>query len=165
MFRCPHLTANDSCTISSALVGIPITVTPRTCTACSKTERPQALNIVTCSVAYHVAPSPTLLTTLRQLHKTTYNKPGTCLRNIFQKLGIFEGEACQCDEYATEMDLWGSDGCQQRIAEIIEHLNSQSISWFDTVKVVLGGYLSTHALVTEAIKCSRNRLECSKGHS
>jgi len=157
MDKCPYLTSSNSCNVASSLIGMPVTVTPRTCTACkTKTDRPQALNVVTCSIAYQVAPSTELLNTLRQLHRaTTFNKPGTCLRNVLKEIGIIKSDVCECDAYATEMDLWGTIGCYERRDAIIRHLNTQYVSWLDMVRVALAGYLTTGQLVDECLKRSK----------
>jgi hypothetical protein len=156
MRNCIHNNKN-TCNLATRLAGISVPVDKYTCTACNDTDRPQALNVVTVSIAYKYSKNPALLDTFNQLNNTYFNRPGTCLRRIFQKLGISEGETCGCDEYATLMDSWGTDGCIDRIPEIISHLNSQSVSWYDTLKVALGGYLTTKSLVEEAIKCSSVR--------
>lgn len=155
MLKCPYLTANNNCIIASGLIGEPVPVTPRTCNACLKTDKPKALNVVTCSVAYQVAPSQQLLITLRQLHKTTFNKPGSCLRLILKELGIVKEDHCQCDEYAAKMDLWGTEKCEERIPEIVEHLNTQEVSWLDMTRVLLTGHISTKSLVETAISRSK----------
>lgn len=155
--KCLYLTASNSCNVASSLIGKPVTVTPRTCEACTtKTDKPRSLNVVTCSIAYQVSPSHDLLNTLRQLHRaTTFNKPGTCLRNVLKEIGVLTNDVCQCDEYATEMDIWGTIGCYERRDSIIGHLNTQYVSWLDMVRVALAGYLTTGQLVDECIKRSK----------
>lgn len=157
--NCIHL-SNDTCKLASNLANTSIPTTDKVCSMCKQSDRPMALNIVTCSMAYSTTRDPRLLATLRQLHATDYvytskrNKPGTCLKAIFQELGISEGVSCQCDEYAVKMNGWGSEGCTIRIQEIIDHLNAQAYSWYDMVKAALGGYLTTRSLVEEAISRS-----------
>ena len=157
MGNCPNLTGSNSCKVASSLAGTPVTVTPRTCVACTtKTDRPQALNVVTCSIAHQVAPSAGLLGTLARLHReTTFNKPGTCLRNILKRIGIDSQETCGCEWYAKQMDLWGTAGCVDHRDEIIEHLNTQYVSLSNMVRVGLAGYFTTGRLVDECIKHSK----------
>lgn len=145
------------CLIASRVAGVSIPIPAGACEKCSICERPQALNTVTLSLAFAATRRPDILQLLRKAHETLFNKPGSALRSIFQELGISEGENCQCDEYAALMDSWGTEGCRQRIPEIVAHLNAQSISWYDMAKVALGGYLTTKSLVEDAIKCSSVR--------
>lgn len=151
---CIHRIA-DTCSLMSSMVNQDIPTTEATCKACKATDMPMSLNVVTASVAYYYKPSASLLTTVKELHYTRFNKPGTCLRKIFKELVISENENCGCDEYASRMDLWGTQGCIDRIEEIIYYLNSQNSSWFDMIKVVCGGYLSTRSLVETAISHSK----------
>ena len=145
----------SSCRLASTLAQKEAATTPQACAACLKTERPMGLNVVTCSLAYAASKEDDLLTLFKQLSKTLYNNPGSALKDIFQELGIYEGTSCECDEYATKMNTWGTEGCILRIDEIVAHLNSQDKSWFIITKVVLAGYLTTESLVREAIKRSK----------
>jgi hypothetical protein len=156
MANCSNLN-NNSCKVASSLAGSTVTVTPRTCLACTtKTDSPRSLNVVTCSIAYQVAPSPGLLETLAKLHReTTFNKPGTCLKNILKRIGVVSDETCQCDAFANEMDVWGTAGCVERRSEIVSHLNNQYISWLIMLRVALAGYFTTRQLVDECIKQSK----------
>lgn len=50
--------------------------------------------------------------------------PGTELKALLASLGL-TASGCGCDRYAAQMDVWGVDGCQQRRADIVEHLREQ----------------------------------------
>jgi len=154
---CKHLTSSNSCKVASSLIGLPVTVTPRTCLACTtRTDNPQSLNVVTCSIAHQVAPSPELLQKLARLHQaTTFNKPGKCLKIILKGIGIDGGEACKCDSYAKQMDLWGTAGCVENRGKIIDHLRTQYVSWSNMVRVGLAGYFTIGQLVDASIERSK----------
>ena len=148
---------NGHCDIASRIAGVPAPIQGEACSICQKSSRPMTLNVVTCQLAYAVSKDPRIKEAFNQLNHEPHNRPGTCLRTLLQELGITEGKACQCDEYASIMNMWGTQGCVERMDDIVDHLNSQSVSWFDIAKVILGGYLTTRSLVEEAIKCSKER--------
>lgn len=152
--HCIHY-SEGNCLLASRIAGSTAPTYPDACVACKKSPRPMALNAAVCTLAYAINKDPAIKEAFNRLNPSFNNRPGTALRSIFQELGISEGSSCQCDEYASIMDLWGSDGCEERIDEITEHLNSQSVSWFDILKVGLGGYLTTKSLVEKAIRLSR----------
>lgn len=146
----------------------PVAAQESTCQACSSMENPMAINKATCGLALNA------LVSLGEFDSTIHanilecasgiqnqnqndflNRPGSALRQILSAIGIKEPSSCYCQQYAKKMDEWGYDGCFDRRAEIIEHLNAQSISWFDMIKVGLAGYLTTGSLVDEALKRSK----------
>ena len=79
---------------------------------------------------------------------------GTKLTEIIKECGITQPEGCSCRRMAAQMDVWGIDGCQANRVAIISHLNQSSSksSWLDMVKVAARGYLSTGAMLDEAIQ-------------
>ena len=145
------------CLQASRLADAVADTTDNACRVCLR--EPTRVNHVTASLALNVISKPWpddkkyLLSLLKRVEVPTEG-PGTCLRTILQELGISDDSTCGCNDYASLMNVWGIQGCTNRIDEIIYHLNSQKVSWFDMVKVALGGYLTTDALVTEAIKRS-----------
>lgn len=100
-------------------------------------------------------PSPHLIQSTETAPQVMWNLPGTCLKYILSKAGILNHEGCGCDDYAKLMDLWGVNTCEQKIEEIIAHLNSQNVSWFDMLRVAKAGYLTTRSLVQAAIDKAR----------
>lgn len=140
------------------MADIVVNTTENACRVCLL--EPTRVNHVTASLALKVIPKPRpndknyLLSLLKIVES---QGPGTCLRSILHELGISENNACGCDEYASLMNTWGTEECTKRIDEIVYHLNSQQVSWFDMIKVALGGYLTTRSLVETAISRSKPR--------
>ena len=56
----------------------------------------------------------------------TAKGPGTELKRLLKRLGIKKGRGCSCQAFARKMNLWGVDGCEERMDEIIEHLRGQA---------------------------------------
>lgn len=140
------------CLLATALAGRKIETSDGACEACVKDKSPRAFNKVICSIVYKSTQEHKWIAAWHQCNNTFFNKPGTHLRKIFQEIGVASQEFCGCDEYAGEMDRWGIQGCLLRKDEIVERLNSQSVSWLDMAKVALAGYLTTGSLVDECIK-------------
>jgi hypothetical protein len=154
--ECQHL-QDGTCKLASAMTGFATPTTQDACIACLNSDRPRDLNTVVCSIAYMAKPTPEIMAYYRKVSSATFNKPGSCLRAILRQIGVSKNDSCGCDEYAAKMDGWGSDGCDGRRLEIAEHLNSQSVSWFDMAKVAIAGYLTTESLVNAAICRSRKK--------
>lgn len=151
---CEHL-ENECCKVAMVLAkGKPVPTTEEYCAFCIASDRPRTLNSLTCHLAYAVTKDPELKAVFDKASQESVNRPGSCLRRILAKLGVSESGSCQCDEYATLMDVWGTEGCRERTNEIVEHLNSQTVTWLDMIKVALGGYFTTESLVQEAIRQS-----------
>lgn len=79
---------------------------------------------------------------------------GTMLSFILKECGIKEPACGSCREWLARMDMWGVAGCQEHRAEITKRLDdsSKSASWLDWAKVAAKGYLSSGALLDEAIR-------------
>lgn len=137
-----------------------------TCRACVQTDQPRSKNKVTCGLAILGLKEANLFNI--NLHAHIYkcggallnptrelkNNPGTALTKILKGIGISENSECGCTAYANSMDSWGWEGCVQRKAEIIEHLNAQQVSWLDMIKVAAAGYFTTESLVDSALSLS-----------
>ena len=82
---------------------------------------------------------------------------GTRLKEIIKECGVVQPENCSCQKMASQMDIWGLDGCEANRPAIIKHLNeaTSKSSWLDMVKVAARGYLSTGAMLDEAIRRSK----------
>lgn len=52
--------------------------------------------------------------------------PGTELRKLLRSIGLSpKTGVCLCDDMASNMNLWGVDGCKLRLGEIVIHLKEQ----------------------------------------
>ena len=117
---------NGICKYASSIAEIPIHPTEHNCKNCQihdTVDNPVLYSLCVVSLNKQglfnkVKHLPLIANTHIISSKDTLNRPGTCLRNILQELRIYEGKACGCDEYAHKMDVWGSNGCEQRIHEI-----------------------------------------------
>jgi len=54
--------------------------------------------------------------------KVPYKLPGNILHNRLMHLGFNFREGCPCEDRMTKMNLWGPEGCKERIDEITEWL-------------------------------------------
>jgi hypothetical protein len=168
MIECKHY-INGSCKVATELAKseLPIAAHESTCKACVGMSNPMGVNKATCGLAVHALVASGGFDS--QIHEnllscvgaaagpsstSVINKPGSALKNILATIGISEPDSCYCEQYAKQMDDWGYVGCLYRRSEIIDHLNEQSVSWFDMIKVAFAGYLTTGALVDEALKRS-----------
>jgi hypothetical protein len=52
--------------------------------------------------------------------------PGTELKNLLSLVRIAVAPNCSCNAYAAQMDVWGPDGCLERLPEIVAHLEAQA---------------------------------------
>lgn len=50
------------------------------------------------------------------------NRPGDVLHGILREEHGFKIASCKCQEWIDRMNAWGSDGCREHIAEIVDHL-------------------------------------------
>lgn len=162
---CKYL-VDGNCALSSQLAGIPVVVVKGVCEACAKQPIPFAKNNVTCDRAIFALRAadkpltPVLVFYLQDkpladlLAAPVANRPGTALRQILAKLSV-ERNGCGCDDYATKMDSWGTDGCIARFDEIVDHLNNQSVSAWEMIRIGLSGRFTTGQIVKEAIECSK----------
>jgi hypothetical protein len=143
---------DSACLLASSLTGKIVATTDAACAACCRDDSPRTFNKVICSLSYAATKDYKWVEAWHQCNNTFFNKPGTHLKRLFQDIGIASQEFCGCDEYAGQMDRWGIQGCLLNRSEIIEHLNSQTVSWLNMSKVALAGYLTTGSLVDECIK-------------
>lgn len=153
--HCPNK-LNDSCKLINQLLGRTIDIPQAACIKCSASNKPQQLNRVIYGIAQFHETDPDRKRKLIALITPEVTKgPGTELRKILTTIGIHELVDCECDSYANRMDLWGTQGCIERIHAIEWHLNSQKVSWFNMLKVIRGGYLTTRSLIETAISRSK----------
>jgi len=54
------------------------------------------------------------------------NKPGSALESLIPEWVVQFKDRCGCKDYSKKMDKWGTEGCEARRDEIIEHLMQQS---------------------------------------
>ena len=141
----------NTCLLATSISGVQVTVDEATCNACAKQIKPKTLNTVICSIAYKASKNPKFLAMFNEFNNTHFNKPGSHLKLILQKIGIASPSNCGCDEYAMQMNLWGTQGCIARRQEIIDHLNSHRLTWMNMAKVAIAGYITTGAIVDESI--------------
>ncbi|WP_460185523.1 hypothetical protein [Thermopirellula anaerolimosa] len=52
--------------------------------------------------------------------------PGQELKRILAWFGIHDQAGCGCQEFATLMDFWGPEGCEQHFQEIVDRLLGQA---------------------------------------
>ena len=52
--------------------------------------------------------------------------PGAHLASLLGRLGLSETPGCKCKGYAAQMDMWGVDGCTDRILEIVGWLRAEA---------------------------------------
>lgn len=52
--------------------------------------------------------------------------PGSELKRLLSLARLPAKQECGCASFAAKMDHWGSDGCEQRIDEILAHLRIQA---------------------------------------
>jgi len=55
--------------------------------------------------------------------------PGTELKKLLATLGIATKPSCDCNAKATQMDVWGADGCRERREEIITWMREGQGRW------------------------------------
>lgn len=100
--------------------------------------------------------------------------PGTHLLRIFADLGFAADETCWCRAYAEQMDLWGPNGCRDRLGEIVAHLREMRRKT-SFGKIVRGAVLGLargmtfidpvaveRSLVLEAIRRAEEEAQMSK---
>ena len=170
MMECEFL-IDGNCLIASDIAGIPCPLVFSSCVACQNNIPPRAENVVTISLARvtlkklnlpheHLYPKAVKERIEASRKKQSVmisvrGKPGSSLKLILYRAGVIGEEGCGCDDYAMLMDLWGVNTCEQKIEEIIAHLNSQNVSWFDMLRVAKAGHLRTRSLVQAAIDEAR----------
>lgn len=83
---------------------------------------------------------------------------GTHVAEILKECGIDRPACGGCSAWVNEMDYWGVEGCTTNRSQIIARLNEQSheTTWIDLAKVALKGYMSSGAILDEAIKRATN---------
>ena len=89
---------------------------------------------------------------------TSLEPVGDHLHAILEECGIKRSTCGACHEFRLKMNRWGIGGCAMHRAEILNRLDSQAktASWFETIKVAGRGYLSSGALLDEAIRRARS---------
>lgn len=82
---------------------------------------------------------------------------GDHLHQILEECGVKRSACSACHEFRRKMNAWGVAGCAMHRAEIIQRLDGQAktASWFDAIRVAGRGYLTSGALLDEAIKRAR----------
>lgn len=143
------------CLLASSLTGVVVSIDEKTCNACIKDSHPQVINKVICSISLKATRDKKYIELWHKCNNSFFNRPGSILKNILQKIGIASEKECGCDEFAVKMNTWGTVGCTEHRSEIIDHLNSKDITWWDMARVALAGYLTTGQLVDECIELSK----------
>lgn len=152
--HCPNKQDN-SCKLLNQLLDRTIDIPQAACNKCSASDKPQQLNRVIYGIAqFHETDPNRKRELIALITPEVRSGPGTELRKLLNSIGVHEPATCNCQAYANLMDTLGAEGCSNKKPDIIEYLNTQTITWLDMLKVALAGYLTTDALVTEAIKRS-----------
>jgi hypothetical protein len=83
--------------------------------------------------------------------------PGCRLSRYLTWFGVRDDGRCGCAEYARQMDAWGPDECERRLAEILEHLRqaaaTKRLPWLDSV---------ARLAVEQAIAAARRERDASE---
>ena len=79
---------------------------------------------------------------------------GTRLKEVIEECGVQQPPGCSCNSWIIRMNQWGVEGCRANRPAILTHLaeSSQKAGWLNMIKVAARGYLSTAALLDEAIR-------------
>ncbi len=97
-----------------------------------KVDLPCEAGVATCSCGWHV-PCGNTVTHLCRADGVPAPPapipvpgPGTHLASLLGRLGLSETPGCRCKGYAAQMDMWGVDGCTDRILEIVGWLRAEA---------------------------------------
>ena len=85
--------------------------------------------------------------------------PGCQLRRTLSWFVRDDGK-CGCTEYAAQMDVWGSDGCERRMDEIVAHLVEQAAKR----SVFLGAVPSAAVVIVVRRAIDAARAEAAAGN-
>lgn len=79
---------------------------------------------------------------------------GSVLSGILEACGVSREVCAACRDWVSKMNRWGLAGCRDHRAEILARLDEAAAgaSWLDWGKVAACGYVSTAALLDEAIQ-------------
>lgn len=93
------------------------------CTTCGRRVRSKSRRIVAACRAsgeYH-------LTNGRLAKAQAGRGPGAELKRLLARwLGVKDSQGCRCDARAHKMNLWGCDGCEQRLDTIVGWLRDEA---------------------------------------
>jgi len=86
--------------------------------------------------------------------KADWQPVGDHVHAILEECGIKRSTCPVCLQWQQWMNEWGIAGCQQNRVRIITRLNEQAkgASWFEAIRVAGRGYLSTEAILDEALR-------------
>ena len=94
---------------------------------------------------------------LLQQYNAKAEPVGTKLHEILSECGVESAPGCSCKTFASQMDQWGVQGCQQHRKEILTHLAEASDGqWLSMMKVAACGFFSCGQLLDESIKRAQN---------
>ena len=121
MPTCPHLVSNNrQCNLIYDLTGAIYHSSTETCSACTKTDRPQRINLVTISIASRLTPE-------REYNlELLGNGFGTKLANLFKQLSLSEVKGCECPGHQDILDLWTPEYIRQNIDKVLDWLAKES---------------------------------------
>ena len=147
---------NDTCEVSTLLVGLPVAIDEKACQACKANRNPMAINPVTCSRAAWAARKanlpipPEALDCVREGQK---EGPGTELKKILSRFAM-PTSGCGCDSLANLMNLWGPAGCAENMELIVSQLRDKAHQRFPATKYLPIDW-RIRQLVRRAIKCAQ----------
>jgi hypothetical protein len=118
--NCPHLTSERQCKLIYDLTGVIYHSSTETCLACTKTDRPQRINLVTISIASRLTPEREYNL---ELLGTGF---GTKLANLFKQLSLSEVRGCECPGHQDILDLWTPEYIRQNIDKVLDWLAKES---------------------------------------
>ncbi len=85
------------------------------------------------------------------------NKPGSALQTLIPQWSLKQNASCSCKSYAKKMDGWGTQGCEEKKPEIVQHLMDQQKELIGILKVIPASVKRKTAeqLVDKAITLSK----------
>ena len=131
---------DGNCQVSTLLVGINVPLDSKVCAACKSHISPMAINAVTCSRAAWAARQaklPIPPETLNCIRDGQQEGPGTEIKKMLARLKIAEPTAtCSCNARANLMNVWGPEGCEQRMDEIVGWLREEAHKKWPATKLI-----------------------------
>lgn len=94
-------------------------------------------------------------TVARKTQVRPHREPvGTKLSDILKECGVGRPGCGSCTEWIGRMNYWGIEGCQKNRQFILDRLRlaSKDARWRDWINIAAKGYLSSDALLDEALK-------------
>lgn len=125
---CNYLNGNE-CKIASRIAGIVATTDTNACQACKASDIPMQPNMVTCSLAYRVNKDAAILKqyeTFNPAVQVLQNGPGTELKKIIAWFHYLPDKDCDCLSRIQQMNVWGPDGCLERMPTILAWLQESA---------------------------------------